>query len=61
MERDVFMVWNSLESNLQIITLAIQYVKSLPVPDERLLAGLRCERDKLLKELECVYEEAQED
>lgn len=57
----MFMVWNNLESNLRVVTLAIQYFKSQPVPDERLLSALRLERDKLLDQLKCVYEKAQED
>lgn len=61
MERDVFMVWNNLESNLRVVTLAIQYFKSQPVPDERLLSALRCERDGLLEQLKVVYDKAQED
>lgn len=60
------MVWNSLDSNclesdLRIITLAIQYIESLPVPNECVLAGLRCERDGLLEQLRVVYDKAQED
>ena len=55
------MVWNNLESNLRVVTLAIQYFKSRPVPDERLLSVLRCERDRLLDQLKVVYEKAQED
>lgn len=61
MERDVFMVWNNLESNLRVVTLAIQYFKSQPVPNECVLAGLRCERDGLLEQLKVVYDKAQED
>lgn len=55
------MVWNNLESNLRVVTLAIQYFKSQPVPDERLLSALRCERDGLLEQLKVVYDKAQED
>lgn len=57
----MFMVWNNLESNLRVVTLAIQYFKSQPVPNECVLAGLRCERDGLLEQLKVVYDKAQED